>query len=346
MSDFYDSTGAAEFIESRSDQFPGRVFGYDPSLRAVQDGQTVLYRHEFANPGTRELSVNNRAILLGLHDIQGYNPIQVQRYVEFMTALNGHPQDYHDANVFPAGLSSPLLDILNVRYIVVPADTPAWQTDIRWLIERFPIVYQDSQVLVLVNLGALPRAWIVHQIRQVGPGEALDMLANGLVDPQRTALMEQAPPLTAPPIDQALDKVLIQEHQPDLIRAQATTRSPGMVVFSEIYDPGWHASVDGKPVPVHLVNHVMRGIALPAGTHEIELRYQTPGLLIGTAITGLTIAVLVIAFACTGQGRRPRGSGPGRRQMRSVAQRGSRRGPLFIRLPQASKSIRRPAELG
>jgi hypothetical protein len=322
MSDFYDSTGAAEFIQSRSDGSLARVFGYDPSLRAIQDGQTVLYRHEFANPDTRELSVNNRAMLLGLHDIQGYNPIQVQRYVEFMTALNGHPQDYHDANVFPAGLNSPLLDLLNVRYIVIPAETASWQTDVQTLTERFPVAYQDGQVLVLENPEALPRAWIVHDVRQVAPNETLDLLASGLVDPRTTALTEHTVPVATSRTDQSRDEVVITEHQPDLIKAQASTSSPGMLVFSEVYDPGWRAYVDGEPAPVHLVNHVMRGIPIPAGTHEIELRYTTPGLLIGFAITGATVAVLVAAFVLTGPGRGRRGGATGNRSPRTdMAQR-------------------------
>ena len=75
-----------------------------------------------------------------------------------------------------------------------------------------------------------------------------------------------------------------------------------MLVFSEVFDPGWRAFVDGKPVPVHLVNHVLRGIPLAAGAHDIELRYQTPALLLGLAITAGTIAVLLTAAVLLGIG--------------------------------------------
>ena len=60
----------------------------------------------------RWLAVNNRATLHGLHDIQGYNPVQLQAYVDYMRVLNGTSQDYHDANVLESGLDSPLLDLL------------------------------------------------------------------------------------------------------------------------------------------------------------------------------------------------------------------------------------------
>ena len=337
MDEFYDSTGSAAFIAARTAQSPGRIFGYDPSLRATQDDQTVLYRHEFANPDTRELIVNNRAMLLGLHDIQGYNPIQLERYVELMTALNGHPQDYHDANVFPTGLSSPLLDLLNVRYIVVPSKPSTSGTAIQHLTERFPVVYEDSKVLVLENTGALPRAWIVHEVRQVGPGEALDLLATGQVDPRTIALMEEAIPFVPASSQAAKGEVAILQDQPDLIRVQSTTGSAGMIVFSEIYDQGWQAYVDGERVPLHEVDHVLGGVMVSAGSHEIELRYRTPWLLAGLAITGATAAVLILAFMMTGPRWRRRGTRirPIALHMRSGINL-SRQSPLPAAIPRDS----------
>jgi hypothetical protein len=320
ISDYYASNGAGALLEDRAGTAPFRTFGYDPSLQAIQDGQTVLYRHEFADPATQALNVNNRAMLLGLHDIQGYNPIQVQRYVEFMAMLNGHAQDYHDANVFPSGLSSPLLDLLNVRYIVIPAKPRAEQMDFQWLFEHFPTVYSDNDVRVMENPEALPRAWIVHDVRQVAPGEALPLLANGGVNPRTTALVEEQPPALTVPADPSTDQVTILEHQPDRIEARASTSGAGMVVFSEIYDPGWRAFVDGVPVAVHLVDHVLRAISLPAGSHEIELRYQTPALFRGASVTAVTVALLVTAAFVLGMApRRPRRSGRRLRRSRLTA---------------------------
>ena len=73
------------------------------------------------DPAISALLVNGRPIYLGLYDIQGYNPLHLSRYDEFMTALNGAPQDYHTAFLLPSGLRSPLLDLLDVRYIVQDA---------------------------------------------------------------------------------------------------------------------------------------------------------------------------------------------------------------------------------
>ena len=313
IGEYFGSSGAAEYIAQQTEHTPARSFGYDPSMWTIEDGQTILYRNDFADPASQALNVNNRAMVYGLHDIQGYNPIQVRRYSELMTALNGRAQDYHDANVFPTGLTSPLLDLLNVRYVVIPADAPYGQASFHWLIENFSPVYEDEDVIVLENPEALPRAWVVHDVRQVTPGAALEQLASGSVDPRTTALIEEAPPPVTMPAEPSVDRVVFLEHEPDRVEVHVTNAAAGMVVFSEIFDPGWQASVDGVATPIHLVNHVLRGIPLGAGSHRIELRYETPALLLGMAITGVTAAILIAAAVVLRLGPPGRRVGRGRK---------------------------------
>jgi hypothetical protein len=91
------------------------------SPKAIAPSQA--YRNHWRGAGELAL-VHNWGTWFGVEDIQGYNPIQTQRYVEYIDALNGHRQEYHERDLFPAGLSSPLLDLLNLRYLIVPADAP------------------------------------------------------------------------------------------------------------------------------------------------------------------------------------------------------------------------------
>ena len=111
---YFAPTGAVEVLRKREIAAPGRYIGFDQDQRAIADGQMVLYRYQFASPETGALLVNNRGTLHDLEDAQGYNPVQPLRFVEYLTALNGRPQEYHDANVYPVGIKSPLLDLLHV----------------------------------------------------------------------------------------------------------------------------------------------------------------------------------------------------------------------------------------
>lgn len=288
---YYSPRGAARFLEERQLEAPGRYIGFDPAERAVADGQTVLYRFQFADPETGALLVNNRGTLHDLEDAQGYNPVQPQRYVDYLTALNGHPQEYHDANVYPGGIDSPLLDLLNVRYIVVPADA-ALRPHLAPLALELPAIYGDARVQVLENADALPRAWIVHEARRVAPGEALGLLAGREVDPRTTALLEGPLPTLAPARDPAADTVSELSREPDRIRLRATTDAPGLLILSETWDPGWTATVDGEEVDVLLADHLLRAVPLPAGEHVVELRYRAPHQQLGLAISGVTLLAL------------------------------------------------------
>jgi hypothetical protein len=332
LDSYYAPTDATEFLRDRAENGPFRMFGYDPSLRSIQDGQTVLYRRDFPAPSTRALQVNNRATVWGIWDIQGYNPVQPERYSELMSAVNGHAQDYHDANVFPDGVGSALLDLLNVRYVVVPAHADVGLPDFQWLVERLPTVYEDAEVMILERESALPRAWVVHDIRPAADNETLELLVDGTVDPGRTALVDDGPIPVEAASTGAKESVSIVEHESDTIRARSTTGSSGMVVFSEMFDPGWSALIDGVTAPLHRVDFAVMGVVVPAGVHVIELRYRSPGLLLGAAISLLTVAAILCAFAWFGINRqKQRPTSMGRR--RSVARSGRNAASIRTGIP-------------
>jgi hypothetical protein len=297
---YYAPTGAVAFIDQQEDEDPGRYFGFDQAQRAIADGQRVLYRYQFASPATGALLVNNRGTLHGLEDVQGYNPVQPRRFVEYLTALNGHVQEYHDANIYPSGITSPLLDLLNIRYVVIPAETPPDRTDLEALRRELPTIYVDDQVRVLENHEALPQAWIVHDAQQVDRGEALALLDSGEVNPRSTALLETDPPVLALSANPSAERATMEESEPDRLRITTVSDAPGLLMLSESYDPGWRAYIDGEPAQVLVADHLLRAVPLPAGEHTVELRYEPRSLQIGVAISALTalgvIAALMMAL--------------------------------------------------
>ncbi len=68
---------------------------------------------------------------------------------------------------------------------------------------------------------------------------------------------------------------------------------PGTLLITAAHGNGWTAYVDGQQVDLLRADTAFMGLDLSAGTHEIELRYVTPGLMLGLAITGIGVLVLV-----------------------------------------------------
>jgi uncharacterized membrane protein YfhO len=65
------------------------------------------------------------------------------------------------------------------------------------------------------------------------------------------------------------------------------------LVISDPYYPGWSAFLDGKPAPLLAANYALRGVAVPAGEHTVELRYRSVPLQAGLAASALALAALL-----------------------------------------------------
>jgi hypothetical protein len=298
---FVQPSPSARFLLAQERQNgPFRYFGYDPPRQNDQRTTVVLYRYHFLDPSKWGLLVNNRATFFGLEDAQGQNnPIQVGRFAEFIQALNGQGQDYHDANILPSGIDSPLLDLLNARYIIIPTEVSSKRKDFRQLLKEHRLVYEDADVRILENEQALPRAWIVHDARQTARGEALTLLAKGQVDPRRTALIETHPPEMGIPPPPTQDSATVERAEPERLVVRTESAAAGLLMVSQIAYPGWHAYVDGKPAPLLIADHTFQAVPIPAGAHQVEIRFESRTAMIGFAISAITIvgcgAVLLIA---------------------------------------------------
>jgi len=298
---YYETTGAARFLRSETQEEPARYFAFGPYLRG--DKRSFQYNNRFTEKDTIALLASNLGTPMGLHSIQGYNAVQPARYYEYIAALNGKFQGYHNADVYPQGLDSPLLDLLNARYVIVPAVAEPDQNVLRELKEANPTVYSDERVEVLENRDALPRAWIVHSARRVSPREALELLGSGTVDPRRTALLEQPPPELDRPERPSADRASVTTYEADRIRLETATGAAGLLVLSETYYPAWKAYVDGQPVPLYAADHALRAVPVPAGEHTVELRYESWSLRVGLATSLIAYAALLV-LAVAGARRR------------------------------------------
>jgi uncharacterized membrane protein YfhO len=84
---------------------------------------------------------------------------------------------------------------------------------------------------------------------------------------------------------------------------RATADQPGLLVLADAFHPGWRAIVDGRPEPVLRVNHVLRGVALAPGAHDVEFEFAPSTLHTGVQLSVAGLALLALAFAFGRPGR-------------------------------------------
>jgi Bacterial membrane protein YfhO len=290
-----DPGGPGGFLQSHMEtEGPFRFLGYGPGIITTKGPRAATtYHGMFRDPLVVEL-LFSRAMRLSLENIQGYNPVQSARYGEFLAAVNGEPQNYHDANILRTGFQSPLLRILNVRYIIVGKNDDSQFPELKQLEDQYPVVFEDATVKIIDIEDALPHAWIVHSAEAVSRDQALGAIQRPDFSPEDQAVVEGTQPTLEASIDPEAETVQVVHFEPDRVELTATLSAPGLVVISEMYAGGWKAYVDGKPAKIYPTDYVLRGIALPAGTHSIEMRYAPASIYRGIAISLTAFVVLAL----------------------------------------------------
>ncbi len=168
--------------------------------------------------------------------------------------------------------------------------------------EFWKTVYDQAQVQVLENTRAQPRAWLVTEAEAVRAEEALRRIRGESAqefDPQRTALLEVRPAdLPQLPGKVAAEKrVFITSYSGTRLTMETDSSTPTVLVVSEIFYPGWVATVDGRQTEILLTDYLLRGLSLPAGQHKIEMRYTATAARTGAIISVCALLVLCGLFA-------------------------------------------------
>lgn len=174
------------------------------------------------------------------------------------------------------------LTAANVRYVISTA-----------LLPGLPEVYRGNEALIYEVPGALPRAWLASSVVQAeAPTGALDLFRDPGFDPAVTAVMYDT--LTTPlPTGPLRGEATIVELEPDRVRIRVEADRTAMLVLSDNYYHGWEATIGAEEAPVHRVNHTMRGVVVPAGSHEVLFVFRPRDLYAGLA-TSLIASILIL----------------------------------------------------
>ena len=90
--------------------------------------------------------------------------------------------------------------------------------------------------------------------------------------------------------------VAVTSFAPNRIKLAASLTRPAFVVLSEVYYPGWEATVDGRPAPLVNGDYILRAVPVSAGRHEVVLRFRSRPFQLGLTISLMTLATPALVF--------------------------------------------------
>jgi hypothetical protein len=251
------------------------------SLDAGRD-DVVEYFEKAGPPGSfRVLPLeefqSNRFAGFGVATLGGYHAAKPRLF-----------QDLLDSNV----VSHPIfMRLLNVRYVTLSQAIPNPPP-------YFKLAYQGAGGVVYENLLALPRATVIGRYR-VAPSAAaiLDSLKAGRNDPAELTWLDHDPQLTLGSVSGATANITSYRLNDLAIDVQ----SPGSALLrlSDLWYPDWVATVDDRPAPILKVDYLLRAVAVPAGSHHVRFRYESPSVRNGFM---LSIASALVALALIAAG--------------------------------------------
>lgn len=247
--------------------------------------------------GRRMVLHPNLPMLYGLQDTGGYDSVILADYAAYINAIE--PQRTLWSNQIigfedPGSLDSPLVPLLNIRYLLVdPADDldhPDWE-----------LVFRQG-LKIYRNKRECPRAFMVHQARTATSfEEAIADLAEGRVDAPRIAVVEgAASAIDLPsPAPAEPSRVKIVHYVHSAVKMTTSSSAPGLVVLCDMMYPGWRAYVNGRSADILKVNGIFRGVCVPAGECRVEFRFESGRLRMGLVLLWLGLLVAGGCFAAS-----------------------------------------------
>jgi hypothetical protein len=166
--------------------------------------------------------------------------------------------------------------------------------------EEWTAVLQTNGPLAVFEFtGALPRAALFTDWRTVTNEQAtLDELASPSFDPDKTVLVSSAVPGSAglSGTNAGPGEVKFVSYAPKHIVFSAKADAPSVLLLNDRFDPNWKVSVDGNRQALLRCNFLMRGVYIPAGSHNVEFRFVQPMGPFYVSLGGVIVAVLLSAI--------------------------------------------------
>lgn len=221
---------------------------------------------------------------MGINLADGQDPLQIANYAAFMQIAGGYHFDGYALAIPPyqvydtgwpthqvAQPNARLLGLLNVGYVLSRHKL----TD-----PNLTQVKKVDNTFIYRNKAMLPQAFVVS----TALGQQL-----AAADMQQLATLGTHGTVVPNP---AVGQVGIPSLRPGGLQVEVNDKQPGYLILTKPWYPGWEARIDGRTASLVKIGGILQGVAIPAGTHTIEVTYRPISVRVGLllCLLGLLLA--------------------------------------------------------
>lgn len=232
---------------------------------------------------TEYLSVGS---LAGISHVGGYDPAQLKVYSEFVNVLSDRKSSDELVIAEPIKPGN-LLPLLSVKYLLLPKDATKYpHAEKVGTFENIDL-YQLQRTV--------PRAYFVKGSTVIEEKEKrLQALKESYLQNQRV-ILQSKPKIPFSIEDVEKDTITWVKDSPHEIQLKLETKHPRMLVLTDAYYPLWQVHINKQKSEIFPVNHLFRGVIVPAGSSDVIFSYNKKPFYMSFGLTVLGLLIVIVA---------------------------------------------------
>ncbi len=278
-----------------------KLLDFKPPVVEFLQQDESLYRITTYNAPDEKTFNANAGMFYDISDVRGYDSIIPKQYTDYMGLISPQSELQYNriAPIYtdhPQALDSPLLDLLNVKYILTTQQIEN---------PKYTLIY-DEEVRVYRNEGCMPRAFSLPTSCAVVTDDVATALRTH--DPRQHVILEQQAANTQYPISNLqpqtcnLKPATVTSYTPNQVFIDVELEGPSFLVLADSYFPGWKAfrrpqgtgEGEEQELEIYRADGNFRAVSLPAGRWTVRFKYTPMSIKLGLFVSFMAGLMLVL----------------------------------------------------
>lgn len=241
---------------------------------------------------SQNLFPSNTNIVYEIDFLNGYDSFNSNRLKKMLTVAN-YENVEADLNTFKRSVfltnhRSPLFDLMNTGYVLSLDEVEH---------SKLELVFQEGKTKVYKNTKSYPRVYLTREFEVIkNEEEILAEMLRFSREGERKVILEEEVELQKADNDGSSSSARILEYSPQSVKVKTKSSRQEILVFSDAYDSGWRATIDGRETKVYRANYNFRAVLVPEGEHLVDFSYKPKSFVIGLWLS-ITTAFFLFVIA-------------------------------------------------